>query len=90
MEKQLGNGNETKTGNENGKMEMEMGKKKCTNHWCSVFFIVCLSHYSCIVLSNGYRTGFMGNALPLLLYGHMEKQEMEMKQKLKMETETRN
>ena len=30
-----GNGNETETGNGNG-------NKKHTNHWCNVFFIVCL------------------------------------------------
>ena len=39
-----GNGNETETGNGNWKwkLETEMGTKKHTNHWCNVFFIVCL------------------------------------------------
>ena len=74
------------------KVEMETGNgngnKKRTNHWCNVFFIVCLvisliprlslsgeslgtrllSHYSCILLSNGYVTGFMSHALSLLLH----------------------
>ena len=56
------------------KLEMETGNgtgygngnEKCTNHWCNVFFIVCLViRYSCIVLSNGYRTGFMSPVLCL-------------------------
>ena len=48
-----GNGNETETGNGNWKLEMEIGNGnwkwklememgKRTNHWCNVFFIVCL------------------------------------------------
>ena len=41
-----GNGNETETGNWKWKLEMEIengnGNKKRTNHWCKVFFIVCL------------------------------------------------
>ena len=52
------------------KLEMETGNgngnTKRTNHWCNVFFIVgVLSHYSCILLSNGYRTGFTGHVLCL-------------------------
>ena len=59
------------------------GNKKCTNHWCNVFFISLiprlslsgeslgtrlLSHDSCILLSNGYMTGFMSRTLSLLLH----------------------
>ena len=65
-----GNRNEMETGNRNWKLklEMEMGtEKKRTNHWYNIFFIVCLV-VTRILLSNGYRTGFMSLALPLLLY----------------------
>ena len=48
---------ETKTGNGNWNGN---GNKKHTNHWCNV---CVLSHYSCILLSNGYMTGFMSHVL---------------------------
>ena len=48
------------------KLEMEIGNgngnKKHTNHWC---LHSVLSYYSCILLSNGYRTGFMSHVLCL-------------------------
>ena len=41
-----GNGNKTETGNGNWKRKPEAenrnGNKRRTNHWCSIFFIVCL------------------------------------------------
>ena len=41
-----GNGNKTETGNGNWKQKPETenrnGNKRRTNHWCSIFFIVCL------------------------------------------------
>ena len=57
-------------------MEMEMeveigngnGNKKHTNHCCNVFFIMCLVITVVFNFSNSHMTGFMGNALPLLLY----------------------
>ena len=39
-----------------------MGTKKRTNHWCNVFFVVCLV---IIVLSNVYMTGFASHVLCL-------------------------
>ena len=53
------------------KLEMETGNRngnKKTQSLVQCFLHSVLSHYSCILLSNGYRTGFMSRALPLLLY----------------------
>ena len=50
---------ETGNGNWKRKLEMETGKR---NHWCNIFFIVCLVIYSSILLSNHYGTGFMSHA----------------------------
>ena len=57
------------------KMKMETGNGKWKWKWerkmhrslVQCFLHSVLSHYSCIELSNGYRTGFMSRALPLLL-----------------------
>ena len=53
---------ETGNGNWKWKLETEMGTKKRTNHWCNVFFVVCLV---IIVLSNVYMTGFASHVLCL-------------------------
>ena len=61
-----GNGNETETGNGNWKwkLETEMWTKKHQS-LVQCFLHSVLSHYSCIVLTNGYRTGFMSHVLCL-------------------------
>ena len=60
-----GNRNEMETGNGNWKwkLEMEIAAKM---HQSLVLHSV-LSHYSCIVLSNGYMIGFTSHALCLYL-----------------------
>ena len=71
LEMETGNGMEIGNGNWkwNGNWKRKWEQKKRTNHWGNVFFIVCLViTLACILLSNGYRTGFMSRALPLLLY----------------------
>ena len=46
------------------KLETEMGtKKKHTQSLVQCFLHSVLSHYSCILHSNGYRTGFMSHVL---------------------------
>ena len=65
------NGNETETGNGNWKwkLEMELIRKRNTPITGQVqCFLNVLSHYSCIVVNNDYRTGFMSHALPLPLH----------------------
>ena len=48
------------------KLKTEMGTKN-TPITGAMFLHSVLRHYSCILLSNGYRTGFMSCALPLTL-----------------------
>ena len=57
-----GNGNEMETGNGNWKwkLETEMGTKNAPITG-AMFLHSVLSHYSSILLSNGYRTGFMSH-----------------------------
>ena len=58
------------------KLEMETGNGNWKRKWeqkthqslVQCFLHSVLSHYSCIVLRNGYRTGFMSRVLPILLY----------------------
>ena len=50
------------------KMETEMRTKKPYQSLVQCFIYSVLSHYSSIVLSNCYGTGFMSHVLPLLLY----------------------
>ena len=52
---------EMETGNGNWKRKLETETRK-RNHWCNIFFIVCLVIYSSILLSNRYGTGFMSHA----------------------------
>ena len=69
MEKQ---GMEMK-GNWKWKLEMETGNGNWKRKWeqkthqslVQCFLHSVLSHYSCILLSNGYRTGFMSPVLCL-------------------------
>ena len=73
-----GNGNETETGNGDWKwkLEMETGNGNWKQKWeqkthqslVQCFLHSVLSHYSSILFSNSYGTGFMSHALPLLLY----------------------
>ena len=58
-----GNGNEMETGNWKQKR-----KQKTHQSLVQYFLRIVLSHYSSILLSNRYGTGFMSHALPLLLY----------------------
>ena len=58
------------------KLEMETGNGIWKQKWeqkkyqslVQYFLHSALSHYSSILLSNRYGTGFMSRALPLLLY----------------------
>ena len=56
---------EMETGNGNWKWKWEQKTHQSLVQCC---FLSVLSHYSCILLSNRYGTGFMSHALPLLLY----------------------
>ena len=62
LEMEIGNGNWK------WKLEMEMGTKNALITG-AMFLHSVLSHYSSILLSNGYRTDFMSCVLPLLLFG---------------------
>ena len=53
------------------KLEIETGNGNWKWKWEDQSLVQCflhsvLSHYYCILLSNGYRTGFMSHVLPLL------------------------
>ena len=58
---------ETGDGNWKWKLEMEIGNGNGKTHQSLVqcFLHSVLSQYSCILLSNGYRTGFMRHVLCL-------------------------
>ena len=53
---------ETETGMETGNGN---GTKRCTNHWCNVFLIVCLVITLVFYLAMVNRTGFMSPVLCL-------------------------
>ena len=55
---------EMETGNGNWKQKWEQKMHQSLLHY---FLYSVLSHYSSILLSNHYGTGFMSHALPLLL-----------------------
>ena len=56
---------EMETGNGNWKPKWE---QKTHQSLVQCFLHSVLSHYSSILFSNSYGTGFMSHALPLLLY----------------------
>ena len=65
-----GNGNEMETRNGNWKWKLKKQKCKQKMHQSLVQYFLhsVLSHYSSILFSNRYGTGFMSLALSLLLY----------------------
>ena len=65
MKRKLELKTEKEIGNRNGSKKKHKSLVQCFLH--SVLSHV-LSHYSCILFSNGYRTGFMSHNLPLLWY----------------------